>query len=188
MTSYEIEDIFKNVSGAALRHWLKINGHPHSATTNENLYERIAREISSDKIKPDDLLKVAITSEESASKRVFLFRIKPNNNFQQVVSNIENKGHVISDWRLGIEKPNDPKLNYIKIDREKNPQEIRIKFTETQTLVDYNIENDSTTREPVTKIIMFVLWPETNLLQIRFDHPTKLHDHKENGKSSRTAY
>lgn len=171
----DIRKILGTYSVASVRNWLRRCELPHSASTRDELAERIHGLIKDSKLTRDGLQAAMIGIEEASSKRTFLYRI-PNSDSARarIRKQLTDLGVVLAVDRVAASHPKrTPKLVYV-IDTS---HETRAKWTELHKRLTPDKKHRKWKEEYVPKIIVLIVDKKTGVIQLRCDHPDDEHEH-----------
>lgn len=180
-----------DVSDRVLKHWLKVNGLPHTADAKSDLLKLLAKLIRTGKLTRERLADAVREIEENGGKRIFLRFLVDKSS---IVSQRVFETHLKS-INLGLDaaptitkyKPAEPEINYICW--QEKERRIRIKFSETHLKRDVDFEKGTITTEKKTKFVIASVELGTGFASIFFDYPEAVHPHKDSsGKSKSELY
>jgi hypothetical protein len=185
-----LENIVGHISQIAVKHYLKVNNHPHTAGNTDDFYELLARLIDRGNLSMDKLRAASVDIEENGGKRIYLKKLEATNqlrNKSAFANHLRNKGLNLDDSQTAsIKTPPEPTINYIFW----SDHGIRIKATETHSKINFNTEKRTFIEEKVTNFALAILDFKSGFMQIRLDAPGEVHPHKSSytGESDPQTY
>ncbi len=196
LTPAEIAEIKKRVAPIvakttiqSLRAWLKTRGLKSTATSKDDLVNRVTSLISKKELEESTLEAALIGFEEATGKRIYLFKLE-NLPLGAVASWIPTRLAEFS-----IPPPSQRQLAGTRskpmspVYSELNGDVLRVKWTEVQTEVKIDPQTDERISNEVEKKIIFIADFKKKVAELRLDPPENRHSYEDaNWKSTPDAY
>lgn len=184
------------VHATVLKHWLKVNGFDYNANTRDDLAKLLEKLIDSEELTRERLDSAIREIEETGGKRIFLrylidkSAVRSEEDFEK---HLKSKSLRLDDAPTVTKyEPAKPVINYVSWEQEKTKtkarkrgDKIRIKFSETQSRRNVDLEAGKITTEEITKFVVATVELGTGFTCIFVDYPELVHGHKDANKISR---
>lgn len=182
LTETKIAHLIEEVSIASLRSWLKSEGLEYSASTRDQMAQRLFKLLQSGNLSEKELEMAVSNIEEASSKRIVLFELPEAAIFPTVekfANHLDDVGVKLSkELRRAPRLPAEPTLVYVMYSTAVSSNTIRAKWAETQTRIEVDYTSLQIVKDKVTRIVVMVADLKTRLLQLRYDKPEMRHSHK----------
>ena len=170
----EIEGLTDGVAIAAIRAWLKSRQLESSAGSKTAIAQRLAANVASGKLTIGEVKDFLIGVEESAAKRVYLFRISDQNSKFKLKSALVEADIPLEERRLASPKTvSKPKAIYATVDGNR----VRVKWAEMHTALSIDPADDSIRHTQFLKSIVLTADLSEGTCEIRYDKPERKHPH-----------
>lgn len=184
-----ITPVIKDVSGPALKAWLKTRSLTSTAATKDDLANRLTKLITDGQLKEEELEAALIGFEESSGKRVYL------SHFDETDGDFSAAALTKRLVALSIPLPASRKLAGDKakpmtaVYSTFDGNVLRIKWSERQKKVTLNEQTDQPQTTYVDKRIVFVADLKKGLAELRLDPPENRHTYEDgSGRTTEAAY
>lgn len=184
-----ITPVIKDVSGPALKAWLKTRSLTSTAATKDDLANRLTKLVADGELKEAEIEAALIGFEESSGKRVYLFHFdESEGKFSPAALNKRLTALSVplpSSRKLAGDKAKPMTAIYSTLDKDV----LRIKWSERQKKVTLSEQTDQPQTAFIDKRIVFVADLNKGLAELRLDPPENRHTYEDgSGRITEAAY
>jgi hypothetical protein len=181
--------VIKDVSGPALKAWLKTRSLTSTAATKDDLANRLTKLVADGELKEAEIEAALIGFEESSGKRVYLFHFDPTEgNFSTAALNKRLAALSVplpATRKLAGDKAKPMTAVYSTLEKDV----LRVKWSERQKKVTLNEQTDQPQTSFVDKRIVFIADLAKGLVELRLDPPENRHTYEDaSGRTTEAAY